>query len=65
MAFEMEEFAKSTMRSKVEYVFEVVKCLFYFERMRYRSLRKQQTKFNMIFALANLYPANRKNLPAY
>ena len=60
--FEIEEFAKSTVRSKVEHVFGVVKRLFRFRRTRYRGLRKQQAKLNMIFALANLYPADKKGL---
>ena len=64
LVFEIEEFEKSTVRSKVEHVFGVVKRLFRFRRTRYRGLRKQQTKFNMIFALANLYLAGRRNLPA-
>lgn len=64
LVFEIEEFEKSTVRSKVEHVFGVVKRLFRFRRTRYRGLRKQQAKFNMIFALANLYLAGRRNLPA-
>ena len=36
--FEIEEFAKSTVRSKVEHVFGVVKRLFRFRRTRYRGL---------------------------
>ena len=64
LVFEIEEFAKSTVRSKVEHVFGVVKRLFQFRRTRYRGLRKQQAKFNMIFALANLYLADKKNLSA-
>ena len=64
LIFEIEEFGKSTVRSKVEHVFGVVKRLFGFRRTRYRGLRKQQAKFNMIFALANLYLADRRNLLA-
>ena len=62
LIFEIEEFGKSTVRSKVEHVFGVVKRLFGFRRTRYRGLRKQQAKFNMIFALANLYLADKKGL---
>lgn len=64
LAFEIEEFNKSTVRSKVEHVFGVVKKLFKFRRTRYRGLEKQQAKFNFIFALANLYLADKKNLLA-
>ena len=46
LIFEIEEFAKSTVRSKVEHVFGVVKRLFRFRRTRYRGLRKQQARFN-------------------
>ena len=60
LIFEIEEFAKSTVRSKVEYVFGVVKRLFRMRRTRYRGLRKQQAKFNITFALANLYLADKK-----
>ena len=64
LVFEIEEFSKSTVRSKVEHVFGVVKRLFRFRRTRYRGLQKQQAKFNFIFALANLYLADKKNLLA-
>lgn len=64
LIFEIEEFAKSTVRSKVEHVFGVVKRLFRMRRTRYRGLRKQQAKFNITFALANLYLADKKNLLA-
>lgn len=64
LLFEIVEFDKSTVRSKAEHVFGVVKRLFRFRRTRYRGLRKQQAKFNFIFALANLYLADKKNLLA-
>ena len=64
LVFEIEEFAKSTVCSKVEHVFGVVKRLFRLRRTRYHGLRKQQARFNMIFALANLYLADKKNLLA-
>ena len=62
--FDILKFDKSTVRSKVEHVFGVVKRLFRFRRTRYRGLRKQQAKLNFIFALANLYLADKKNLLA-
>lgn len=55
---------KSNVRSKVEHVFGFVKRLFRFRRTLYRGLQKQQAKFNMISALANLYLADKKNLLA-
>ena len=53
------EHAKSSVRSKVEHVFAIVKRLFGFRKTRYRGLRKQAAELNMLFALANLYQAGR------
>lgn len=53
------ERAKSSVRAKVEHVFAVVKCQFKFRKTRYRGLRKQEAKFNIMFALANLILADR------
>ena len=64
LVFEIEEFNKSTVRSKVEHVFAVVKRLFGYRKTRYRGLRKQTAKLNIMFALANLYLADRKFLSA-
>lgn len=64
LAFEIKEYNKSAVRSKVEHVFAVVKRLFKFRRTRYRGLEKQTAKFNIMFALANLYLADRKFLTA-
>jgi IS5 family transposase len=55
---------KSSVRAKVEHVFGVVKRLFGFRRTRYRGLRKQTAKLNMLFALANLVLADRRCLTA-
>lgn len=64
LAFEIEEYGKSTIRSKVEHVFGVVKKLFGYRKTRYRGLRKQSAKMNIMFALANLYLADSKKLTA-
>lgn len=53
------EHAKSSVRAKVEHVFSVVKGLLKFKKTRYRGLRKQEAKFNIVFALANLILADR------
>ena len=53
------EHAKSSVRAKVEHVFGVVKGLLKFKKTRYRGLRKQTAKLNMLFALANLVLADR------
>lgn len=56
------EHEKSSIRSKVEHVFAVVKGLFRYRKTRYRGLRKQTAKLNMMFALANLILADRLSL---
>lgn len=53
------EHAKSSVRAKVEHVFGVVKKQLRFRKTRYRGLEKQQAKFNIMFALANLILADR------
>ena len=58
------EYAKSSVRSKVEHVFAVVKRLFGYHKTRYRGLRKQTAKLNIMFALANLYLADRFSVEA-
>ena len=59
-----KEHEKSSVRCKVEHVFAVVKRLFRYRKTRYRGLRKQTAKLNIMFALANLYLADRKSLTA-
>ncbi|KAF5068618.1 IS5 family transposase ISBian1 [anaerobic digester metagenome] len=58
------EHEKSSVRAKVEHVFGVVKGLFCYRKTRYRGLRKQTAKLNMLFALANLILADRRCLVA-
>lgn len=53
---------KSSVRCKVEHVFAVVKRLFRYRKTRYRGLKKQTAKNYIMFALANLYLADRKSL---
>lgn len=55
---------KSSVRAKVEHVFAVVKGRFRYRKTRYRGLRKQTAKLNMVFALANLILAVRPCLAA-
>ena len=50
---------KSSVRAKVEHVFAVIKGQFGYRKTRYRGLRKQTAKLNMLFALANLILADR------
>ena len=55
---------KSSARDKVEHVFAVVKQQLRFQKTRYRGLRKQTAKLNILFALANLILADRPCLAA-
>ena len=55
---------KSSVRAKVEHVFVVVKQQLRFRKTRYRGLRKQTAKLNILFALANLILAARPCLAA-
>ena len=55
-----KEHQKSSVRAKVEHVFSVIKNLFSFRKTRYRGKRKQVAKLNFLFALANLYLADRR-----
>ena len=50
---------KSSVRAKVEHVFGVVKGQLRYRKTRYRGLRKQIAKLNIMFALANLILADR------
>lgn len=50
---------KSSVCTKVEHVFDVVKNLFHFRKTRYKGRRKQASQLNMLFALANLYLADK------
>jgi IS5 family transposase len=58
------EHEKSSVRAKVEHVFGVVKNLFHFRKTRYKGRRKQASQLNMLFALANLYLADKHGLLA-
>ena len=61
-AAKKREHEKSSVRCKVEHIFAVVKRLFGYRKTRYRGLRKQMLKSYIMFALANLYLADRKSL---
>lgn len=58
------EHEKSSVRAKVEHVFAVVKLQLRFRKTRYRGLRKQIAKMNIMFASANLILADRPCLAA-
>lgn len=53
---------KSTVRSKVEHVFQVLKLKFGFVNVRYRGLKKNANRLSATCALVNLF-VSRKKLP--
>ena len=52
---------KARVRAKVEHPFRILKCIFGFETVRYRGLRKNHHRLCASFALVNLY-LHRKRL---
>jgi len=58
------EHAKSSVRSKVEHVFAVVKRMFRYQKTRLRRLQKVDAQLHMLFALTNLILANRPSVMA-
>ena len=56
--------AKSSVRSKVEHVFGVLKLKFGFVKVRYRGLKKNANRLFATCALVNLFMARRKLLYA-
>lgn len=56
------EHEKSSVRVKIEHVFAIIKNQFNYKKTRYKGLRKQTAKLNMLFALANLIIANRPSV---
>jgi IS5 family transposase len=53
--------SKSSVRSKVEHPFRIVKRIFGFDKVRYRGIAKNHNRLCANFALANLY-MHRKRL---
>ena len=54
----------SSIRSKVEHVFRVVKRQFGYAKVRYRGLAKNTAQLFTLFALSNLYLARRQLVTA-
>ena len=52
--------ARSRTRARGEHIYNVVKNLWHFRKVRYRGLAKNTSKVLIIFALANLYLARRR-----
>lgn len=51
---------RSKIRSRVEHVFGVIKCVFRFDKLRYRGIAKNASKLFVVAALANLYMVRRE-----
>jgi IS5 family transposase len=56
--------ARSRMRARGEHIYNVVKNLWHFRKVRYRGLAKNTSKVLIIFALANLYLTRKPLRPA-
>ena len=46
---------KSSIRSKVEHVFRIIKCQFGYKKVVYRGLKKNENRLYALFACADLY----------
>jgi IS5 family transposase len=51
---------RSRIRSRVEHVFGIIKCVFGFDKLRYRGLAKNANRLFTTCALANLFIVRRK-----
>lgn len=49
------EHRKSSVRSKVEHPFRIIKCLFNYKKTVYRGLKKNENRLYAMFSCANLY----------
>ena len=49
------EHRKSSIRSKVEHIFRIIKCQFGYKKVVYRGLKKNENRLYALFACANLY----------
>ena len=56
------EYRKSSVRSKVEYVFHIMKNIFGYKKVRYKRLEKNFAQQNLLLALANLYMLGKSDL---
>lgn len=56
------EYRKSSVRSKVEYVFHIMKNIFGYKKVRYKGLEKNFAQQNLLLALANLYMLGKSDL---
>lgn len=49
-----------SIRAKVEYPFQVIKCQWNYTKVRYKGLLKNTMQLNVLFGLANLYMDRKK-----
>lgn len=56
------EYRKSSVRSKVEYVFHIMKDIFKYKKVRYKGLEKNFAQQNLLLAFANLYMLGKSDL---
>ena len=54
---------KARVRSKVEWPFRILKCVFGFTKVRYRGLKKNHEWLLTAFALVNLYQHRKRLAP--
>lgn len=52
----------SSIRSKVEHTFQIIKHLWHYKKTRYRGIKKNASQIVMLLTLANLFKARRKLL---
>ena len=53
----------SSVRSKVEFPFQVIKCQWGYKKVRYKGLSKNTGQLYILFALVNLFRMRKKLLP--
>jgi transposase, IS5 family len=51
---------RSRIRSRVEHVFGVIKCVFGFDKLRYKGIAKNANRLYVTAALANLFMIRRQ-----
>jgi IS5 family transposase len=51
---------RSRIRSRVEHVFGVIKCVFGYDKLRYKGIAKNANQLFVVSALANLFMVRRK-----
>jgi IS5 family transposase len=55
---------RSSVRSRCEHIFHIVKDIFHYRKVRYKWLKKNTEQLYTLFTLANLYKVRGKLLHA-